>query len=521
MDNKLNYHFQSLTISLTRITHRLHLDWSTLIQNLKTVSLPLLLWVGFMLFLSLVQFSTPDLADNDGYYHIKLAYLMRTEGLIPNFTWLPLSILNARDYYDHHFLFHVGLIPFTFGDLRTGAKLAAVFFASLTFLSTWNLLKNQRVPYAVLWSLGLLAVSEAFIYRMSITRAQSLSLAVLMLGLDLLLRKKTGSLVVLAFLYVWLYDAFPLLLVVAAIYTLSSWITDRTLNLRPLYYVGLGTVLGMLINPYFPHNIVFSVQHILPKLFETTTVSVGNEWYPYDTAQLWKNSTLSLIAFSSGALALGFSGKRIDLRTLISFMLAGIFGVMLLQSRRFIEYFPAFALIFAAFAWSPVIEKWTIDFTSQTKRWLPVVLLTLILLPGIWMTFQAARSSIQNSKPYQTYASASAWLAKNSPAGSLVFQTDWDDFPRLFYYNSHNTYLIGLDPTYMHIYNPALYARWVNITRGNVKDISKAIGNEFGSDYILTDLQHEGFIDQAAMDPGLVEMYRDEYAIVYQVKPDK
>ncbi len=286
MEDRLNTHPQTSSISLTHFTHRFHVDRSSVIQKLKTISLPLLLWVGFVLFLTLVQFSTPDLPDNDGYYHIKLAYLMRTDGLKPDFTWLPLSILNARDFYDHHFLFHVGLIPFTFGDLRTGAKLAAVFFASLAFLSTWNLLKNQHTPYAILWALGLLAVSEAFIYRMSITRAQSLSLAVLMLGIDFLLRKKTVSLAVLAFFYVWLYDAFPLLLVVAAVYTLSSWISDRTLNLRPLYYVGLGTVLGMLINPYFPHNLVFSVQHILPKLFETTSVSVGNEWYPYDTAQL-------------------------------------------------------------------------------------------------------------------------------------------------------------------------------------------------------------------------------------------
>ena len=43
------------------------------------------------------------------------------------------------------------------------------------------------LPFDI-WSLGLPVVSEAFIYRMSITRAQSLSLAVLMLAFDWLLR---------------------------------------------------------------------------------------------------------------------------------------------------------------------------------------------------------------------------------------------------------------------------------------------------------------------------------------------
>ena len=65
-----------------------------------------------------------------------------------------------------------------------GAKIASVMFAGLAFLSVWLLLRNQKVPFSSLWSFGLLAVSEAFIYRMSITRAQSLSLAVLILGLN-------------------------------------------------------------------------------------------------------------------------------------------------------------------------------------------------------------------------------------------------------------------------------------------------------------------------------------------------
>lgn len=235
----------------------------------------LLLWVGFAAFLALVQFSTPDMPDNDGYYHIKLAYLMRTQGLTPAFPWLPLSILNPREFYDHHFLFHTLLIPFTFGDLRLGAKLAAVVFASLAFLSTWNLLKNQRIPLAWLWAVGLAAVSEAFIFRMSITRAQSLSLAVLMLGMDWLLRKKSARLAILAFLYVWLYDAFPLLLILAGIYGVSAWVLQGKPDFRPLLFVGIGISAGLLINPYFPYNIVFTWQHILPKLFESNGCQCG------------------------------------------------------------------------------------------------------------------------------------------------------------------------------------------------------------------------------------------------------
>ena len=112
---------------------------------------------------------------------------MRTEGLKPDFPYLPLSILNENEFYDHHFLFHVALIPFTFGDLRSGAKWAAVAFASLAFLALWYLVYLQMVPLSWLWALALLGISAAFLYRISITRAQSLSLGVLALGVLVLL----------------------------------------------------------------------------------------------------------------------------------------------------------------------------------------------------------------------------------------------------------------------------------------------------------------------------------------------
>lgn len=498
-------------------------------------------WVIFAAFLALVQFSTPDMPDNDGFYHIKLAYLMRNEGLKPEFPWLPLTILNPREFYDHHFLFHAALMPFTFGDLRLGAKWAAVFFASLAFLSVWNLLKNQRVPYAWLWSLGLLAVSEAFIYRMSITRAQSLSLAVLALGVNWLLQGRYKLLMVLAFAYVWLYDAFPLLIIFAGLYVFAGWLIEKRLDLRPVLFTGIGTALGLVFNPYFPHNIVFGTLHILPKLFETTGVSVGNEWYPYETAQLLKNSPLALAAFLGGGLALGLSGKRMDLRTAFSFFTAVLFGLMLFQSRRFIEYFPAFSLVFAAFAWTPLFEQTTkngsenldpVDPGPERKglkpgfqplpgnrfgKRLPAVALSIVLIPCAWFTFHEARASLQTSKPYGTYSSASAWLAENTQPGERVFQTDWDDFPRLFYYNSQNTYLVGLDPTYMLLYNAELYELWVDITRGEVEQPSGDILEEFGAQYILTDLLHGGFLERAEEDPGLMEVYRDGDAAIFRV----
>ncbi len=484
--------------------------------------------------LLLVQFASPDLAGTDGYYHIKFSALMRQEGLQPAFPYLPLSILNPREFYDHHFLYHVALIPFTFGDLRLGAKLASVLFAGMAFMLIWMLLQRRRVPYAFFWTLALLASSEAFLYRMSMVRVQSLSLALLVLGLYLALEREHIYLLPLGFIYVWLYDAFPLLLVVAGSYTIAAWLTEGRLDVKPLLFSGAGILLGMAVNPYFPYNIIFVVQHILPKLGEATAVRVGSEWYPYNTSQLLENSPLTLLAFIGGVFALGLHGRRMNIETAASLILAVLFGYMTFQSRRFIEYFPPFSLIFCAFAWTPLLPKGKgeseeavsqsgMNIYPSATAWLrthvPLVLLVFVLSAGLWITLPAARDSIQSSKPYQRYQQAATWLEANTPSGARIFQTDWDDFPRLFYYNTHNTYLVGLDPTYMQLYDASLYDDWVEITAGEVDAPSGEIYGRFGAEYVFSDLKHKAFIKAANADPNLEELYRDEESVIFHVTP--
>jgi len=484
---------------------------------------PILLFVIFFAGMSAIQFATPDMPDNDGFYHIKLAWLMRTESLKPDFPWLPLSILNEDEFYDHHFLFHVALIPFTFGDLRLGAKWAAVTFSAFAFLSIWYLFHRQKIPFSWLWAIGLLGISDAFLYRMSITRAQSLSLAVLVLGLVWILEGRYKFLATLSFLYVWMYDAFPLILAIAALHFLSVLLLEHRFELRPLLWAGIGIGLGLIINPYFPDNLIFTWHHLLPKLQDATSVSVGNEWYPYDTAQLLKNSLPALAAFASGILALGLSGRKMDLRTAASFLLTLLFAVMLFKARRFVEYFPPFALIFSAFAWAPLLggERAPVELglkpLTGLRESFPVLLLALMVSAGIVKTLPSAQKSIIDSKPYHLYEGASNWLADNTPAGERVFQTDWDDFQRLFFYNTHNTYLAGLDPTYLQLYDRDLYDIWVDITRGRVEQPSRLILEQFAARYIHTDLKHGNFLRQAENDPGLVEVYRDEQAVIFQV----
>ncbi len=501
----------------------------------KTLSLFLLFLIFFSV-MAIIQFATPDMPDNDGFYHIKLAWLMRTESLKPEFYWLPLTILNAEEFYDHHFLFHVALIPFTFGDLRLGAKWAAVLFSSLAFLSVWYLFHRQRVPHAWAWSLLLLGISEAFLYRMSITRAQSLSLAMLALGFAWLLEGRHKRIAVLSFLYVWTYNAFPLMPAIAFLYCLAGWIVEHKLDFKPFLWSSAGVLAGLIINPYFPDNLIFTYHHFLPKLLNAASARVGNEWYPYQTDTLLQNSALALFLFVGAVFGIGLTNRKMDIRTAASFLIAVLFGVMLFKARRFVEYFPPFALIFAAFAWAPIFRKEYQRFTwlsllNEADRHaahrpvalrflqtnIPLMVLLAMFIVGGVRSVPAAQSQISKSKPYDLYQNASLWLQEHTPAGARVFQTDWDDFPRLFFYNTSNTYLIGLDPTYMQFYDEELYQTWARITRGDVAEPSKLIFEKFAAVYIHTDLNHKEFIRQAEQDRNLKVVYRDDQAVIFQI----
>lgn len=489
----------------------------------KYILQTLAIFLIFFAAMAWIEFSTPDLPDNDGFYHIKMAYLMRTENLKPAFPYLPLTILNADEFYDHHFLYHIALIPFTFDDLRLGAKWSAVLFASLAFLAVWFLFKRQRIPLHWLWAIGILALSSPFLYRMSVTRAQSLSLGILAFGMLLLIEGKHKHLAVLAFLYVWMYNAFPILLAFGILHFIAVALVERRFDFRPLLFIAGGILAGVLINPYFPNNIIFTFHHIFAKLTDATSTSVGNEWYPYTTLQILNNSLPSLVAFAGGTVALGLSGRKMDVRTAFSLLIALMFGLMFFQARRFVEYFPPFALIFAAFAFAPLLER-EADPASLTESrlsrflpYIPVLLLSLSVAAGLFRTLPMAREDILDSAPYWTFQGASAWLEHNTPPDSRVFQTDWDDFPRLFYYNTHNTYIVGLDPTYMQIYDPDLYNTWVTITNGDMRPISYVVAKTFEAHYIISDLYHKDFLNVAEDDPYLVEVYRDERSVVFEV----
>jgi hypothetical protein len=215
-------------------------------------------------------------------------------------------------------------------------------------------------------------------------------------------------------------------------------------------------------------------------------------------------------------LGIGWQKERINRATLTVLLLTVFFGFLLFKSRRFVEYFPAFTLVLLALSVGPVFRDWLSE-RPRLSRLGPLLLAAVLIFP-MATTIGLARNSVADSAAADWYADAALWLARNGPEDSFVFQTDWDDFPRLFFFNARMIYTVGLDPTYMEIHNPELFDNWVELTHGDVEQMGEVIRDRYGAQYIFSDLGHGDFLQGAADDPLLTEIYRDDEAVIFAVE---
>ncbi len=149
--------------------------------------------------------------DPDAFYHTQIALLTAEQGAVLDFPWQQFTLLKDT-FIDHHFLYHVLLIPFvSFGNPLIGAKIATFFLSSAFIVVFYLFLKSQKVKFPFAYSL-LLALTTAFSFRLNLTKASALSLILFFIGYYLIVKKKYYLLTILSFLYVWSYGGFSLIL---------------------------------------------------------------------------------------------------------------------------------------------------------------------------------------------------------------------------------------------------------------------------------------------------------------------
>lgn len=354
------------------------------------------LLVAFVFFVvhAIVQFSTPFFADtNDSFYHAKMGEMI-IGGITQQFPWLFFTTLNEQ-FVNHHLLFHMMLWPFiqlgnafhamgftSLPGLFFGPKLMITLAITSLFVMAYRLLSEEGVRFQWIWLLFLLCLPYDFFFRMHMIRAQSVSLLLMLAGLWALWNKRFVLLGILSFAYVWLYGGFFFLPIFVITYVTAQYILDKEFDLRPLYWSIGGVALGFLLNPYFPKNIEFLYRQI----FETGLgyqINVGGEWKPYDT---WYMFQMGIIVFGlhiGSIIWVILKGIKQNARSITLLVISFFFLILMWKSKRFVEYWPFFAVLSSAYMMKDYLKTMYINRIRVTS--VVVALLSLYLIVSMYL----------------------------------------------------------------------------------------------------------------------------------------
>jgi hypothetical protein len=425
------------------------------------------------------------------------------------------------------------------------------------------LIFRYGIRHQLLWLVMLLTCGNAFYYRMNMAKAPPLTIIISVLGIHLLFQRKYIWLLPLMFAFVWTYSLWPLLLFAALIWAaIIAW-NERRFEWQPVAWTALGAVLGNVINPYFPNNIYLFVEHFTEKIKigSDFAVAVGGEWYAYSGQELLMNFPVALAAMIIGYILVAPRGGKLEEKS--AFFLA--FTTLLLaaqfRSKRFAEYFPPFAILFAAFAWDAFMKPQAAELPEEFRRdiapytdapkrtereawwsaartasvWVIGILLTIFWFYNLTGLHQFGFNepgmidNITSNEPADKYSRAMEWAtaldetgADNIPKDAIIFNCTWDDFPKLFFYDTKHRYVYGLDPNYLYTAHPELYRLLKDLTEGKIDDPAPLIRDKFGADYIFADAQENTDMLAKALESGWVEtIYEDDEARLLKIRPQK
>lgn len=546
--------------------------WSQFLESEEAVRVIYLIFGFLAIAMVMVFLQTRTQAiccgDWDGYYHIKWSSLLwenfKQGKWLPTFEWLPLTVLNPKDYADHHFLFHLLQIPFLwFFEPVTAAKISTIFYGTLAIFSVYWMLFRYGVKHQLIWLAAILTCANAFYYRMNMGKAPPLTIIITVIGIHLLFQRKYVWLLPLMFAFVWTYSLFPLLLFAAIIWTVIIAWNERKFEWQPLAYTSVGMVLGNVINPYFPQNFGLFYEHFATKfkVGADFAVAVGGEWYPYTGMELLTDFPIAMGAMVLGYILFMPKNSKLPERAAFFLAFASILVAAQFRSKRFAEYFPPFAILFAAFSWqaftAPKAAELPDEFTrdidpyldkgapvGQASIWANVraasvwvigISLTVVFLASLvgfhklGFDFAGVSENIASNEPADKYKKTMEWAtgldetgAENIPAGELIFNCTWDDFPKLFFYNTKHRYVYGLDPNYLYSENPEQYKMLKDLTEGKIDDPAPMIREKFGARYVFADAKENTDLFAKLLSSGWGEIiYEDEDARLLKIRDVK
>lgn len=500
---------------------------------------------------SLFVQSAGNFPDPDSFYHAGTVSLLSDAGIVRNFPWLQFTVLKET-YVDHHLLYHLAAVPLLkYFDPLEALRILSFIFAAAAVTAFFYLQESRKMRLAAV-STAILLSSSVFLARINLAKGVAPVLALFFLLLWAIMARKEKIVFVLSFIYPWIYAGWLVALALPFINMLASGLSAGSAspknflsaafgrdNLKILAAVLLGLGLGIITNPYFPDNLWFTwVQAVKIGLINyQSRISVGQEWYPTGLGELLGNTSLAILFFIVSLVAFfsaiqknnflsGEAGKKMAGETMFLSLLAGIFFVLTLKSRRSAEYFIPLALLAsswiaeAAFLARPELlsdGRAFLKRTFWTRAFAAYFGLAVLFIAG--RDINAVRKYFDKGFAPDTYRAASAVIEENSAPGDIVFNAVWDEFAMLFYWNRKQYYLAGLDPTFFYEFNPELYDDWFEAISGRYEgDLTELISGKFGAKIVFVSSRYGKMRERLKEDGRFKLIYDDKTSSVFKLR---
>ena len=456
----------------------------------------------------------------DGYFHFKIAQLIASNGPWVDVKWLPLTVLGDAGP-DHHWLWHVLLVPFTWlSPAFMGLKWATVLTAAAVPSALCWLLLRMRVPWPALFALLAWAGAVIMPGRLLMLRAQNLAIVGVALALWCLATRRHRLLALVSFTMMQAYHGAVLLLPLAMIDLGLRRVGDGVWIWRSLLAVVVGLCAGLLLSPWFPENVDYLLFHTLYKLTNPQQLAVGSEWLSPSLAHILMESWPVLLCLC-GAIA--FRLRRRAERPSHEVLLWGAATLLCLalylKAWRFAEYFVPVAAVFTALLTRR--ESAATPETPSPDLWLRGLLVTVLFCVtlGGWMGLQtvSARAEFEPGK----YGEIAEVLREKAEPGDLVFNRAWEDFVFLFWQESDLRYVTGLDPNYLAYQDPARFEVWMwirSIAAEEPNDPAPLIGEMFGTRWVVVDHHGGALASRLKASPHAHLLKRTKWGWLYEIR---
>ncbi|MDD5309801.1 MAG: hypothetical protein PHU25_20995 [Deltaproteobacteria bacterium] len=423
--------------------------------------------------------------DADSYYHMGCARLYAAHGWISSFPWMKYTVL-ADSFPNVHFLQHVALVPLALlFDPVTALKLAVVILPFALVASVYLVLRRWSVALPGLW-VGLVALASPVQLTIAVSIKGGALFAILLVWLFDALRARAGRRAfVLSWLTVYAYVGAPLLLAILLAHVAVRRLWDREWDLKPCLWVVGGLAAGLVVNPFWPghwsqigaelYNAVVTPSQLAPGDFR------GTEWMSLTGRDLLRLTGFPIAAWTLLLVRQLARKERVESRDAFGAILALAFLAAAVLSAKFLFQFFIATLVFlpaVAFAMRP----W--------PRWCAPAAVALGLLVGGLSIHVAHRdlyeheggdaARLSRAPGPDDYRALGKWLPGRTKAGEVVL-APWDDFPGLFFFDTYNNYVVGMNTDFLLRRDEKAFNAYYYLYHGRVRDPENLLPAFFGA----------------------------------------